>query len=174
MQQPTLYLFIGYPGAGKTTVAKFIAAHSHAYHIWADQERLKLFKHPTHSHAESLELYQQLNAAVDYLLGQGRDVIFDTNFNFLSDREHLRAIADRRQARTVVIWVNTPKALAKQRAVDDNNMRNGYPARMTAKQFEHIAAKLEIPGKSEKVIKIDGTKLDVSDVMRQLGLHEDD
>ncbi|HET8992035.1 MAG TPA: AAA family ATPase, partial [Candidatus Saccharimonadales bacterium] len=75
MKNPKLYLFIGYPGAGKTAVAKIIADHSNAYHLWADVERHKLFPHPTHSTEESNELYDKLNTATEYMLGHGKSVI---------------------------------------------------------------------------------------------------
>ena len=170
MKKPALYLFVGYPGAGKTTAARLIQEESGAVHLWADHERMKLFGKPTHSHEESVELYEQLNAAADYLLAQGKSVIFDTNFNFLSDRDHLRAIAKRHGAQTYVIWITTPKSVAKQRAVHDKNLRNGYQVMMTNAQFEAIATKLEPPNKYEKAIKIDGTKLDSQALLRQLGL----
>jgi hypothetical protein len=38
--------------------------------------------------------------------------------------------------------------------------RNGYSASMSGEQFDAIVAKLEPPAEDEKVIKIDGTKLD--------------
>ncbi len=170
MARPTLYLFIGYPGAGKTTVAKAIAEATGAHHLWADRERLKLFTKPTHSEDESLELYKQMNNAAEYLLAQDKSVIFDTNFNHRKDRNHLREIALRHEAEAVIIWVTTPKSLAKQRAVHDNNLRNGYEMVMTDQEFEAIAAKLEPPTKDEKVIKIDGTKLDTEQLKQLLSL----
>lgn len=170
VKTPALYLFVGYPGAGKTTAARLIHEKTGATHLWADHERLKLFGKPTHSHAESLQLYDQLNAAAEYLLGQGKSVIFDTNFNFLEDRNHLRDIADQHEAQTFIIWITTPKPVAKQRAVHDKNLRNGYEFLMTDAQFEAIAAKLEPPVKYEKAIKIDGTNLDEQALLQQLGL----
>jgi len=169
MTQATLYLFIGYPGAGKTTAARVIHKATGAVHLWADHERLKLFERPTHSHEESLELYDQLNAAAEYMLKQGKSVIFDTNFNFYADRQKLRKIATKYGAQTVVIWLTTPEAVAKKRAVHDQNLRNGYQFAMSSEQFDAIAAKLEPPRKSEKIIKIDGAKLDESELLRHLG-----
>ncbi len=160
MKQPILYLFIGYPGAGKTTVAKIIAHAAGAVHLWADVERHKLFKHPTHSEAESLQLYDRLNREAEALLAAGRSVVFDTNFNFYADRQKLRGIAARHGAETKLIWVSLAKRLAKNRAVDHPSIRNGYRVNMTEEQFESIVAKLEPPHEDEKFIKIDDTKLD--------------
>lgn len=164
MGRPRLYLMVGYPGAGKTTVARWIAEHTGATHLWADAERNKLFERPSHSETESSQLYDQLNERTDTLLGEGKSVIFDTNFNYYRDRQLMRDIAARRQAKVTVIWVATPADTAKQRAVHSNVVRNGYDFVMSPEQFDAIASKLEPPRPDEKIIKIDGTKLDAATV----------
>jgi len=169
MTKPTLYLFIGYPGAGKTTVAKIISHVTGAYHIWADVERHRRFRSPTHSEEESQELYDQLNEATDYLLSQGRSVAFDTNFNYRSDREKLRQVADKNNAETILIWINTPMSVSRERAVT-TEMRNLYEDGMTNEQFDAIASKLEKPVKGEKVIKVDGTNLNQETLFNKLGI----
>jgi predicted kinase len=154
MNQPKLYLFIGYPGAGKTTVAQIIADETGAKHLWADVERHKIFKEPTHSIEESNQLYDELNKATDYLLSQGRDVVFDTNFNYYSDREKLRVIAKKNNAKTILLWITTPIEVAKQRATNSQSSRNLYAINMSVEQFDAIASKLEPPYADEKYIKI--------------------
>lgn len=125
MNRPTLYLMIGFPGAGKTTVARKLAKATGAKHIWADVERHKLFSNPTHSKEESDELYNKLNAATEYLLKAGKSVIFDTNFNYRNDRLLLRGIAKKNGAETIVLWVTTPLDIAKKHAVGTHEQRNG-------------------------------------------------
>lgn len=168
MKQPTLYLFIGYPGAGKTTISKIIAEATGAAHLWADVERHKLFKRPTHSQAESVQLYDHLNRQAEALLAGGQDVVFDTNFNFRADRKKMAEIAARNGAAVKLIWITISKDVAKSRAVNLPNSRNGYEMGMTGEQFDAIVAKLEPPAEDEKFIKIDGTKLDRKTVLALL------
>jgi predicted kinase len=170
MGQQKLYLFVGYPGAGKTTVAKVIANQTGAVHLWADHERLKMFGTPVHTRQESNQLYEHLNQVTDRLLAEGKSVVFDTNFNFYKDREHLRQIAAQHGTDTVVIWITTSKDIAQRRAVEDRNLRNGYEFPMPPEAFERMANNLQPPRENEKTIKIDGAKLDEQQVIEQLSL----
>lgn len=170
MSRPKLYFFIGYPGAGKTTISEIIHKKTGAKHIWADFERNRLFDNPNHSEEESQKLYAQLDQAAEYLLSNGKSVIYDTNFNFLNDRQSKRDMAAEHGAEAILIWVTTPKSTSKKRAVHPSKKRNGYDFHMTSDQFDKIANKLEEPLKNEKVIKIDGTKIDESQVAMLLNM----
>lgn len=161
-----LYLMLGYPGAGKTTVAQLIAERTGAVHLWSDLERHKMFDDPSHDEAESRQLYEQLNQRTEDLLADGKSVVFDTSFNYRRDRDLLRKIAARHGAEAVVVWLTTAPATAKDRAVHANVVRNGYDFNMTGTEFDRIAEHLEPPTEDEKVIKIDGTQSNRDSIRR--------
>ena len=151
---------LGYPGAGKTTTAKIIHSLTGAAHVWADHERRQKFDTPTYTHQENLNLYTQLNQQVDQLLASGNSVIFDTNFNFYKDRAHLRGIAARHHAKTIVVWVTTPKEIARARATDNAHLQTTRVlGNMPHETFDRMSRNLEEPHPDETVIELDGTKI---------------
>jgi len=163
---------VGYPGAGKTTTSRMIHKLTGAVHLWADHERNKLFANPTHSHEENLQLYDALNKRAQELLHEGKSVIFDTNFNFYKDREKLRKIAAAEGAKTVLVWMTTPRDVARERAV--NHPLTGEHHRvwgnMPLESFERIAGNLEEPRPEEQPIKLEGIGLTEQAIARALGL----
>lgn len=164
-----LFLMLGFPGAGKTTVSKMIEEQTGAVHLWADHERRKRFGEPSHTHDENLQLYAELNDITDRLLAEGKSVIFDTNFNFYKDREHLREIAAKHGVQTVLIWVRTPKELARERATKDAHLQHTRVlGNMQVEHFERISDNLEPPREGEYVVEFDGTNVTPAQVANVL------
>lgn len=160
MSKPTLYLMLGYPGAGKTTAAKELHELTGAVHLWADHERRQKFSQPAYTHEENLELYKQLNSHAIQLLQSGKSVIFDTNFNYFKDRQNLRDLANKCGAQTIVLWVTTPKEVARTRATDNAHLQHTRVlGNMPAETFERMSRNLEAPRSDEKVVELDGTKI---------------
>jgi len=158
--QQTLFLMVGYPGSGKTTVARVIQEQTGAVHIWADHERHTMFLKPTHSRQESDKLYAHLNEVTDRLLGEGKSVIFDTNFNYYKDRQLLREIAAKHNAQTMIIWMTTPRELCRTRATEQSHdQETRVWGNMPPEDFERIASHLQPPHDDEHPVKIDGTHI---------------
>lgn len=159
---------VGYPGAGKTSVASIIAETTGAVHIWADKERHELFG-AVYDREQSEELYNHLNERTDQLLRTGKDVVFDTNFNYYKDREHLRQIAENAGAKTTLIWLKTPREIAYQRAIAESDGKRLFVT-MSHDDFEQVASHLEPPQPEEHAIEIDNTQLDPAAIKQRLGI----
>jgi predicted kinase len=168
MSQPTLYLLLGYPGAGKTTTAQSVQRVTGAVHLWADQVRRELFTQPTFSDAEHQALYERMNQQTAELLAKGKSVVFDTNFRHKRDRQRLREIASEYKARVILLWIVTDKAIARQRATRDADKQ---PTRvlgdMPLDKFEFMTSDVELPSPDEQYIQVDGTRV-TDDYIREL------
>jgi predicted kinase len=172
MNKQTLYLMVGYPGSGKTTTSKIIQELTGAVHLWADHERQQMFTNPEHSHQENITLYDELNRRTDELLRSGKSVIFDTNFNFYKDREHLRRIAARNGVHAMVIWITTPEDIARERATkQSDNQTTRVWGNMPLKDFNRIARNLQKPKQDEHVLTLDGSQITKAYVSKELHEH---
>jgi predicted kinase len=168
---PTLYLMLGYPGAGKTTAAQVIRDLTGATHLWADQVRRERYGNPTYSSVENEELYEQLNNQAMALLTNGQNVVFDTSFNYFKDRENLRGIAAEAGADAKLIWVTVDEALARERATQDAHLQDSrVNGDMHAEDFDRLVGRLEPPQPSETYIQLDGTKITPDYITQMLGL----
>src|SRR4051812_30668905 len=111
-----LYMMLGYPGAGKTTTAAVLHELTGAVHLSSDEVRSERFPQPTFSEEEHEQLYKYLDEKTESLLEEGKDVIYDANLNRLEHRQDKYKIAQQAGAEAVLLWLQTPKDMAKERA----------------------------------------------------------
>lgn len=158
---------MGYPGAGKTTAAQVIQQLTDAVHISSDKMRLEIAPKPVFSPAEHELLYRKLNQTTEELLTEGKDVVYDANLNRRQHRQEKYDICRRTGAEPVLLWVQTPKTLAKERAVNENRAHLVPQNETASEMFDRIADIIEPPTEDEKPIIIDGTKIN-QDYIRSL------
>ena len=166
MKEPTLFLMFGYPGAGKTTTAEVVQQLTGAEHLSSDRLRAEMFPKSDFSQDEHDRLYETLDQNTKQLLEQGKDVIYDANLNRYGHRKDKYDICRQTGAKAILLWVQTPKPLAKERA-GHYSRQHLWPVDETPSQlFDRIADVIEEPTASEPYIAIDGTKVD-QDYIRQ-------
>jgi hypothetical protein len=168
---PTLYLLMGLPGAGKTTVAKEIESITKAVRLSSDEARLMIWPEPDFTESEHSQLYDYLNEQTENLLAAGKDVIYDANLNRREHRQEKYDLAKKVGADVVLCWVKTPEEIALERRITEAHHHKLVPKHEDAKSmFKRIASVIEEPGNSEPYIAFDGTKITKQYVARQLNL----
>jgi predicted kinase len=165
---PTLYLMLGYPGAGKTTTAEIIHQLTGAVHMSSDKLRLELFSPPSFSQTEHDALYKALDQRTEALLQEGKSVIYDANLNRYQHRKDKYDICIHTSANPVLVWVQTPKDIAKHRATETNRLHLVPRDETLSQMFDRIAGLIEKPVADESYIAIDGTNVTAEYIARQL------
>lgn len=166
-----LYMMLGYPGAGKTTIAAVIQRLTGATHLNSDVIRLELFPQPDFTQAEHDKLYQEINRRTAELLTAGKDVIYDANLNRKMHRQEKYDLCRQIGARPLLIWVQIAKPTAKQRRIDDTASHKLVPRHEDpATMFDRLVDVFEEPDADEPYVVLDGTNPDESTIKAMLAL----
>ncbi len=161
---------MGYPGAGKTTVAEIIAGLTGAEQLSSDKIRLELFPNPSFNDFEHEALYKEIDRRTQRLLEERKSVIYDANLNRLRHRREKYAICEKVGATPVLIWVQTPREVAKQRALHESRAQLVPDDESLESMFERISEIIEQPDSSEKPVIIEGVNVSESIVRKKLSL----
>jgi len=99
--------------------------------------------------------YNEAYRRIEAFLNRGESVI-DDSANFTRElREHLRGIAQRYDACTLVIYVDIPFSLAQRRWQE--NRQTAVRADVRDEDFAHVLEQFEPPTEDEQVLRYDGT-----------------
>lgn len=147
----TLFVMLGYPGSGKSTFARLLAETTGAVHLNGDDMRLAMFANYKKSvdYALNLLVFGGMDYTVCEVLRRGISVIYSTNTNQARDRRHKAGLAKEFNVPVVVLWVQTPQEVAKER----EQLRG---TNIPDKAFEGLVHNLEAPGIEELYIRLNG------------------
>lgn len=172
--KPVLFYTIGYPGAGKTTLASRLSYWLGISHIRGDEIGLELFRFPTYSAQERQAVYAEMGRRAGDELRAGRCVLFDAAVNTLHQRGQLAELAGRNGGVAIGIWIQVPVKLAKQRAgqARDRGLAGRVVRVIPPHIFDQYAAAFEPPATHERYVTIAGHMpfpLQYRRLQRQLG-----
>lgn len=115
MSMPTVYLLLGAQGSGKSTWAKANAGRLGAALVSSDIVRNELEVTGAGDPHDGDRVFQIVEAELDSLLSQGRNVIVDATHARKKWREIEIGIARQQDARVVGVWFDTPLDVCLER-----------------------------------------------------------
>jgi len=113
--KPALIIVSGLPGTGKSYFSRKLAERLASVIVESDALRKRLFPTPTYSAEESHRLFCACHRLIEEFLGGGIPVILDATNLVEHHREPLYRIAQRLQARLILVQVEAPRELVRQR-----------------------------------------------------------
>ena len=113
--KPAFVVVSGLPGTGKSYFCAKLAERLPFVILESDALRKTLFSPPSYSPQESARLFRILHLLIERLLKKGVPLILDATNLSERDRERLYNIAERLEARLILVWVEAPPELVYQR-----------------------------------------------------------
>jgi len=113
--RPAVIVVSGLPGTGKTYFCRRLAERLPFVILESDALRKQLFPAPAYSASESAYLFRTIYFLMEELLKKGLPVILDATNLTERHRERIYSIAERVNARLVLVRVEAPPGLVQQR-----------------------------------------------------------
>lgn len=116
--KPAFIVVSGLPGTGKSYFCSKLAERLPFIILESDALRKTLFPSPTYSPPESSRLFQAIHHLIEGLLKRGIPLILDATNLSERYRERLYNIADRLNAKLILVRVEAPPEVVYQRLKD--------------------------------------------------------
>lgn len=158
LTKPTLIMLYGFPGAGKTYVARQLAEQVKAAHLQADRIRDELFAQPRYDKQEDGIVSHLLDYMTSEFLSSGISVIYDTNALRVAQRKQLREMARKHKAQFALIWlqIDTDSAYARTFKRDKRKTDDRYSRVYDRASFDAYAATMQNPTLTEDYTVVSG------------------
>ncbi len=113
--EPAFIAVSGLPGTGKSYFCHKLAKRLPLVILESDALRKALFSPPTYSPAESSRLFRAIHFLIERLLRKGISLILDATSLSERYREYLYSIASRLDVRLVLVRVEAPPQVVRER-----------------------------------------------------------
>jgi len=120
--EPALIAVSGLPGTGKSYFCSRLAERLPFVILESDALRKALFSSPSYSAKESSQLFRAIHLLVEGLLRRGISLILDATNLSERNREYLYSIVDRLDVKLVLVRVEAPAEVVRQRL--ENRLEN--------------------------------------------------
>lgn len=154
---PTLHFIYGWPGAGKTTLARALGEHEHAVVFCEDEWLATLATEPITSLQQYVEAVARIRRLIaplaTRLLALGVPVIFDFAGNTPAHRAWVKAIADAAHADHLLHVLDVPADECKRRLHDRNATRPDglYFGDVSDELFDAVVQRIVPPHRDEAI-----------------------
>lgn len=170
---PLLIMLYGYPGSGKSYVARQLVGHIQAAHVQGDRIRYELFDKPRYDKQENAVVTQLMDYMTHEFLNSGISVIYDTNALRAAQRHGLRDMARKAHAKPLVVWlqIDIDSAYGRTQIRDRRKADDKYAPMMDKSTFDNVTSHMQNPTSAEDYVVVSGKHIfstQLSAVMKKL------
>lgn len=157
LPKPVLVCLYGFPGSGKSYVARNLADTVQMAHVSADRIRTELFESPRFDKQENAIVSHLIRYMTEEFLSSGVSVVYDTNALRAAQRRDLREMARRHHAEYILVWIqiDPDTAFARTQNRDRRTSDDRYAEPQNPATFQRQLSGMQNP-EGEDYIVISG------------------
>lgn len=157
LSKPVLIYFYGFPGSGKSYVARNLAEAIQLAYVGSDRIRNELFEHPRYDMQENAIITHLMNYVTEEFLNAGVSVVYDTNTLRFNQRRKLRDLARKHSAEHLLVWlqVDADSAFARTQNRDRRTNDDKFAEPQSRLSFDKHLSGMQNP-KDEDYLVISG------------------
>lgn len=154
LSKPALICLYGYPGSGKSYVARNLANEIQLTQVSADRIRSELFQNPRYDSQENAIVTHLMDYMSEEFLNAGVSMVYDANALRAAQRRKLRELARKHKAAYLLIWlqVDLDTAFARTQDRDRRTMDDKYAEPQTRSTFDRQLAGMQNPEGEEYLV----------------------
>lgn len=154
LSKPVLISLYGYPGSGKSYVARNLEDVLRTASVNADRIRHELFRNPRYDAQENTIVGQLMNYMAEEFLKAGVSVVYDANAMRIGQRRKLREMARRNKAEYLLVWlqIDPENAFLRTQRRDRRTHDDKYSAEQTKNSFEQQMGMMQNPQNEDYIV----------------------
>jgi predicted kinase len=181
LNKPVLLCLYGFPGAGKSYLARNLVDNLHMVNIGADRIRSELFERPRYDAQEDAVIAHLMNYMTEEFLNAGVSVVYDSNALRVAQRRKLRELAQKHKAEYLLVWlqIDVESAFARTQDRDRRTNDDKFAEPQTRLTFDKKLAGMQNP-QDENYLVVSGKhsfptqKSSILNKLYQMGLTRSD
>jgi predicted kinase len=147
LSKPPLICLYGFPGSGKSYLARNLANELQLANVSSDRIRNQLFQTPRYDAQENAVVTNLMGYMSEEFLSAGVGIVYDTNALRIAQRRKLRELARKHRAAYLLIWlqVDNETAFSRTQERDRRTADDKYAEPQTRASFDRQASGMQNP-----------------------------
>ena len=147
LSKPTLICLYGFPGSGKSYMARNLTDEIHLASVSSDRIRSELFQTPRYDAQENAIVTHLMNYMAEEFLTAGVSVVYDANALRVGQRRKLRELARKHNSEYLLIWlqVDIDTAFSRTQDRDRRTSDDKYAEPQTKDTFDRQVSAMQNP-----------------------------
>jgi predicted kinase len=154
LSKPVLICLYGYPGSGKSYLARNLAESLQLANVSSDRIRSELFQSPRYDAQENAVVTHLMDYMTEEFLSSGVSVVYDANALRAAQRRKLRELSRKHKAEYLLIWlqIDIDSAFARTQERDRRTSDDKYAEPQTKDTFDKQLTGMQNPQGEDYIV----------------------